>query len=140
VIPITPVPLAAATLLSFGSASVVRRTELFERLDEIRDRLAEFNAKIVRRELPVEEVWNRAWTMFQMRRLVLSQVDEFVILPNQRPLLEYYANSIRHLLPQEVVVCLSPVEEADPTLPRLVSREEMDIMTRELPMVKGPRR
>ena len=140
VVPITPVPLAAATLLSFGSASLVRRNELFERMDEIRDRLAEFNAKIVRRELPVEEVWNRAWLMFQMRRLVISQGDEFVILPNQRPLLEYYANSIRHLLPQEVVVCLSPVDDADPTLPRLASREELDIMTREIPTVKSPRR
>ena len=140
VVPITPVPLAAATLLSFGSASVVRRNDLFERMDEIRDRLAEFNAKIVRRELPVEEVWNRAWLMFQMRRLVLSQGDEFVILPNQRPLLEYYANSIRHLLPQDVVVCLSPVDEADPTLPRLASREELDIVTREMPTVKSPRR
>ena len=125
VVPITPVPLAAATLLSFGSASLVRRNELFERMDEIRDRLAEFNAKIVRRELPVEEVWNRAWLMFQMRRLVILQGDEFVILPNQRPLLEYYANSIRHLLPREVVVCLSPVDDADPTLPRLASREEL---------------
>jgi glycerol-3-phosphate O-acyltransferase len=140
VVPITPVPLAAATLLSFGSASLVRRNELFERMDEIRDRLAEFNAKIVRRELPVEEVWNRAWLMFQMRRLVISQGDEFIILPNQRPLLEYYANSIRHLLPQEVVVCLSPVDEADPSLPRLASREELDIMTREIPTVKSPRR
>jgi hypothetical protein len=109
-------------------------------MDEIRDRLAEFNAKIVRRELPVEEVWNRAWLMFRMRRLVISQGDEFVILPNQRPLLEYYANSIRHLLPREVVMCLSPVDEADPTLPRLASREELDIVTRELPTVKSPRR
>jgi len=140
VVPITPVPLAAGTPLSFGSASLVRRNELFERMDEIRDRLAEFNAKIVRRELPVEEVWNRAWLMFQMRRLVISQGDEFVILPNQRPLLEYYANSIRHLLPQEVVVCLSPVDDADPTLPRLASREELDIMTREMPSAKSPRR
>ena len=140
VVPITPVPLAAATLLSFGSASLIRRNELFERMDEIRDRLTEFNAKIVRRELPVEEVWNRAWLMFQMRRLVISQGDEFIILPNQRPLLEYYANSIRHLLPQEVVVCLSPVDEADPTLPRLASREELDIVTREMPAGKSPRR
>jgi hypothetical protein len=85
-------------------------------------------------------VWNRAWLMFQMRRLVISQGDEFVILPNQRPLLEYYANSIRHLLPEEVVVCLSPVGEVDPSLPRLASREELDIMTRELPTVKSPRR
>ena len=79
----------------------------------------------------LQDVWDRAWLMFEMRRLVIAQGDEFIILPAQRPLLEYYANSIRHLLPQEVVVCLSPVDEVDPTLPRLASREELDIMTRE---------
>jgi len=39
-----------------------------------------------------------------------------------------------------VVVCLSPVDDADPTLPRLASREELDIMTREMPSAKSPRR
>ena len=97
------------------------------------DALAQFNS--------VEHAWQiKSLRQFQMRRLVISQGDEFIILPNQRPLLEYYANSIRHLLPQEVVVCLSPVDEADPSLPRLASREELDILTREIPTVKSPRR
>ena len=137
VIPVTPVPLAAAALLSFGT-SLVRRDQMLERMDEIRDRLAEFNAKIVRQELPVSEVWDRAWLMFRMRRLVVAQGEDLVILPAQRPLLEYYANSIRHLLPQELVVCFSPADEADPTLPRLATREELDIMTRELPVRSRP--
>ncbi len=130
VIPVTPVPLAAAALLSFG-ASVVPRAALLERLDTLRDQLAEFNAKIVRRELPVQEVWERAWLMFSMRRLVIADGESLVILPAERPLLEYYANSIRHLLPASVSVSWSPAGEADPTLPRLATREEMDIMTRE---------
>ena len=130
VIPVTPVPLAAAALLSFGT-SVVPRDRLLERMDEIRDQLSEFNAKLVRAELPVEEVWDRAWRMFTLRRLVVREGDQFVILPAQRPLLEYYANSIRHLLPATVVVPSNPADEHDPTLPRLATREEMEIRTGE---------
>lgn len=137
VIPVTPVPLAAAALLSFGG-SVVPKAALLDRLDELRDRLGTFNARIVRTELPVTEVWERAWLMFSMRRLVLQQGDGLVILPSARPLLEYYANSIRHLLPAELVVSFSPADEHDPTLPRLATRAEMDIMTKELPVL--PRR
>jgi len=135
VIPVTPVPLAAAALLSFGT-SVVPRARLLERLDEMRDRLAEFNAKIVRQELPVTEVWERAWLMFGMRRLVVAQGEDLVIIPEERPLLEYYANSIRHLLPAELTVSWSPADEHDSTLPRLATREEVDIMTKEHPVAR----
>jgi len=132
IIPVTPVPLASAALLSFG-ASVVSRPRLLDRIDELRDQLTEFNAKIVRRELPVSEIWERAWRMFQMRRVLVAQGDGYVILPSQRPLLEYYANSIAHLLPAEVAVTLTPAAERDPTLPRLARRDELDIMTAEQP-------
>lgn len=134
VIPVTPVPLAAAALLSFGT-SVVPLSRVLERLDEIRDRLGASGARIVRIDLPVPEVWERAWRMFSMRRLVVAQGDALVILPSARPLLEYYANSIRHLLPAELVVAFSPATEGDSTLPRLATRAEMDIMTKELPLV-----
>ncbi len=130
VIPVTPVPLAAAALLSFGG-SVVPRAQVLERMDELRDQLAEFNAKIVRRELPIQEIWERAWIMLAMRRLVLEQGEQLVILPAQRPLLEYYANSIRHLLPAAFTVSFTPAGESDSTLPRLATRAEMDIVTTE---------
>ena len=135
VIPVTPVPLAAAALLSFGS-SVVSRERLLDRMDGIRDRLATRDAKVVRNELPVTEVWARAWLMLSMRRLVLEEGDNLVILPSQRPLLEYYANSIRQLLPPDITIAFSPAEEGDSTLPRLATRAELDIMTREHPVVK----
>jgi glycerol-3-phosphate O-acyltransferase len=130
VIPVTPVPLAAAALLSFGG-SVVPKSRLLDRMDEIRDHLDSFNAKVVRRELPVADVWERAWRMFAMRRLVLAQGQDLVILPAQRPLLEYYANSIRHLLPVTVQAVFTPASEADATLPRLATREEMGIVSAE---------
>ncbi len=133
VIPVTPVPLAATALLSFG-ASVVPLPGLLERLDEIRDQLGDQNARMVRADLPVSEVWDRAWLMFSMRRLVVAQGSDLVILPSARPLLEYYANSIRHLLPTSPRMAYSPASEVDSTLPRLATRAEMDIMTKELPV------
>ena len=98
VVPVTPVPLAAAALLSFEK-SVISRDELLERMDALRDRLIDVNAKVVRGGLRIGEVWDRAWRMMRLRRLVAAEGNSLVILPRGRPLLEYYANSIAHLLP-----------------------------------------
>jgi glycerol-3-phosphate O-acyltransferase len=125
VVPVTPVPLGAAALLSFGT-SAVRHEDLLERMDELRDRLAEASAKLVRDELAIVEVWERAERMFVLRRCVTRQGDTWIILPRQRPLLEYYANSIRHLVPVEQAAHFSPARESDRTLPRLATREEME--------------
>jgi glycerol-3-phosphate O-acyltransferase len=125
VIPVTPVPLAAAALLSFG-ASTVSRDRLLDRMDELRDNLGELNAKVVRSELPIADVWERAWLTLEMRQLVIQQGSDLVILPRQRPLLEYYANSIRHLIPPSTYEVFSPARESDPTLPRLATREEVE--------------
>ena len=125
VIPVTPVPLAAAALLSFGS-STVSRHKLLERMDNLRDDLRDLNARIVRSELPVSDVWDRAWRTLRMRRLVTEQGGDLVILPRQRPLLEYYANSIRHLLPPATFDVFSPADEPDATLPRLSTRDEVE--------------
>ena len=138
VIPVTPVPLAAAALLSFGG-SVVSRARVLERMEKLRDQLEARQAQVLHRELAVTEVWERAWRMFRMRRLVILHGDELVILPSERPLLEYYANSIRHLLPAAVVTAWSPAEEHDVTLPRLATRAEIDIMTKELPVLPRKR-
>ncbi len=35
-----------------------------------------------------------------MRRLVKRENGTFVIAPDERPLLEFYSNSVRHLLPE----------------------------------------
>ena len=139
VIPVTPVSLASAALLSFGT-SVIPLTRVLERMDELRDQLSERDAKVVRSELPLVEVWDRAWRMLSMRRLALQQGSDLVILPRERPLLEYYANSIRHLLPEQTTVAWSPATEPDTTLPRLATRLEMDIMTRDhmVPPPQGP--
>ncbi len=97
IVPVTPVPLAAAALLSFEQ-SVVPREAVLDRMDALRDRLLEINAQVVRGGLRIDELWDRAWRMLRMRRLVVAQGASLVILPRGRPLLEYYANSIAHLL------------------------------------------
>ena len=98
VLPVTPVPLAAAALLSFEQTAIARRAVL-ERMDELRDRLLDANGKVVRGGARIHDVWDRAWRMLRMRRLVVADGDTLVVLPRGRPLLQYYANSIAHLVP-----------------------------------------
>jgi len=122
IIPVTPVPLAAAALLSFGQ-TVVGKDAVLERMDQLRDRLEEVNAKVVRGGTRIADIWDRAWRMLGMRRLVLVDGASLVILPKGRPLLEYYANSIAHLIPiRGPRLPFHKAHETDPTLPRLLPR------------------
>lgn len=119
IIPVTPVPLAAATLLSFGQ-TVVPRAAVLERMDQLRDRLKDVNGRMVRGGTRIAEVWDRAWRMLRMRRLVVADGDTLVILPRGRPLLEYYANSIAHLIPiRGPRMPFHKAHEVDANLPRL---------------------
>jgi glycerol-3-phosphate O-acyltransferase len=119
IIPVTPVPLAAAALLSF-ERSVIPRGALLERMDQLRDRLHDVNAKVVRGDARILDVWDRAWRMLRLRRLVVADGDSLVVLPGGRPLLEFYANSIAHLLPiRGPRTPFHKEHETDPGLPRL---------------------
>lgn len=119
VVPVTPVPLMAAALLSFGETAV-SRTALLERLEDYRTHLLQHDAKLVHADRDAARILERAWRTFRMRRLVVAERDTYVILPSQRPLLEYYANSIRHLLPAtDRPVAMHPAHEPDDRLPCL---------------------
>ncbi|MGH7644859.1 MAG: 1-acyl-sn-glycerol-3-phosphate acyltransferase, partial [Gemmatimonadales bacterium] len=119
IIPVTPVPLAAAALLSFEQTAIPRAA-LLERMDELRDRLLEVNGKVVRGEARVEALWDRAWRTFRMRRLVAAEGDTLIVFPRGRPLLEYYANSIAHLLPAATrAVPFHKTHEWETELPKL---------------------
>ena len=98
IVPVTPVPLAAAVLLSF-ERDAIPLADVLRRLADYRDHLLELNAKVVRADRSAEETWERAMLMFRMRRTVAVEGSTVVVLARQRPLLEYYANAIRHLLP-----------------------------------------
>ena len=121
IIPVTPVPLAAAALLSFGQ-TVIQKNALLERMDQLRDRLLEVNGKVVRGGARIGEVWDRAWRMLRMRRLVVADGDTLVVLPRGRPLLEFYANSIAHLIPiRGPRLPFHKAHEVDTNLPRLMT-------------------
>ena len=121
IIPVTPVPLAAAALLSFGQ-TVVGKDAVLERMDQLRDRLEEVNGKVVRGGARIADIWDRAWRMLRMRRLVLVDGESLVILPRGRPLLEYYANSIAHLVPiRGPRLPFHKTHEMDTSLPKLLN-------------------
>src|SRR5205807_100673 len=93
---------------------------VLDRMDELRDRLGAVNAKVVRGGARIREVWDRAWRMLRMRRLAVEEGDSVVVLPRGRPLLEFYANSIAHLLPiRSPRVPFHKTHEVDADLPRL---------------------
>ncbi|UCD24980.1 MAG: hypothetical protein JSW51_03390, partial [Gemmatimonadota bacterium] len=96
-------------------------------IDEYRDHLIATGAKLVREERGADVILDRAWRMYRMRRLVVKQESGFVVLPKQRPLLEYYANSIVHLLPgQPSRRQMHPAHDDDRDLPALRPRNGLE--------------
>jgi glycerol-3-phosphate O-acyltransferase len=117
--PVTPVPLVAAAILSFGR-TVIGHEALLEMIERYRDHLRRNGARLIRPERTPIDILDRAWRTLHMRRLVVRERGGYVVLPRHRPLLEYYANSIAHLLPhiaRESI--MHPDRGPDDTLPRL---------------------
>lgn len=97
IIPVTPVTLACAAIQSLDS-DLIRRDVLVTRMSEMRDVLGELNARTIRSEGPIEATFERAWKMLSMRRMLVETDEGYVVLPRNRGLISYYANSIAHLL------------------------------------------
>ena len=97
IVPVTPVTLACAAIQSFDS-DFIRRDQLISRMGEMNDVLHELNARVIQREGGVEETFDRAWRMLKMRRMLVAAGDGYAVLPANRPLISYYANSVAHLL------------------------------------------
>jgi len=102
VIPVTPVALASAAMLSFDR-DTVPLPDVLARMGDYRDHLLDANAKVVRAERAIDEVWARAMLTFRLRRTVIVDGERVIVVSRQRPVLEYYANSIRHLLPADAL-------------------------------------
>jgi hypothetical protein len=94
---VTPVTLACAAIQSFDS-DFIRRDALIARMEEMRDVLLELNARVLRAERSIEDVFDRAWKMLGMRRVLAESETGFTVLPKGRALVSYYANSVGHLL------------------------------------------
>lgn len=96
IVPVLPVPLISWLLLERGAQSQAQ---------------LEMGISEVVRKLPEAYIYlprdNRGYTAETglrqlIRRGVVTEVDgRFIAVPKERPLLEYYANSIRHLMPAE---------------------------------------
>jgi glycerol-3-phosphate O-acyltransferase len=96
-VPVTPVALACAAIQSLD-ADFLPRPKLLARMAEMRDALVELNARVVKADRDIEETFDRAHKMLRMRRILSEHGDGFVVLPRNRQLVAYYANSIAHLL------------------------------------------
>jgi len=97
IIPVTPVPLACAAIQSLDS-DFISREKLLERMSEMRDVLLELNARVIRAEGGTDEIFERAWKMLRMRKMLVRSGGGYAVLPDNRGLISYYANSIAHLL------------------------------------------
>lgn len=97
IIPVTPVTLACAAVQSFDG-DFISHAQLIARMSEMRDVLRELNARVIYREGSVGETFDRAWRMLSMRRILVRSGDGYSVLPGNRPLVSYYANSVGHLL------------------------------------------
>jgi glycerol-3-phosphate O-acyltransferase len=96
-VPVTPVSLACAAIQSF-EGDFIPRDALLGRMGEMRDALVELNAKVLRADRSIEETFDRAYRMLAMRRILVTEGSGFVVMPRQRQLVSYYANSIVHVL------------------------------------------
>jgi glycerol-3-phosphate O-acyltransferase len=119
IMPVTPVPLVAAALLSFRE-TLVRRVDLLTRLSEFREHLLDTGRCLAPADLEPEAILDRAWRMLTMRRLAMREGEAIVVLPKQRQLLEFYANSVVHLLPtRDRIYAMTPALDPDETFPHL---------------------
>jgi glycerol-3-phosphate O-acyltransferase len=97
IIPVTPVTLACAAIQSFDG-DYIAHDSLIARMSEMRDVLRELNARVIHREGSVEEIFDRAWRMLRMRRVLVKVGAGYSVMAGNRALVSYYANSIGHLL------------------------------------------
>ncbi len=97
IVPVTPVTLACAAIQSFDG-DFISHEHLLGRMSEMRDVLTELNARVIHHEGSIGETFDRAWRMLQMRRILVRIGAGYSVLPGNRPLVSYYANSISHLL------------------------------------------
>jgi glycerol-3-phosphate O-acyltransferase len=121
IVPVTPVSLACAALQSFDG-DFISHQQLIDRMSEMRDVLGELNARVIHSEGSIEEIFDRAWRMLTMRRILVRSGDGYAILPGNRALVSYYANSVAHLLGPFA----EGVRERD-TLPALAATAEHPI-------------
>jgi glycerol-3-phosphate O-acyltransferase len=95
IIPVTAVPLVCAALQTFD-AELIPEAKLLARIEELRDVLVAKGVEVAEPEREGAETFERAYRMLKMRRVLLKQGTDYLILPRGRELISYYANGVAH--------------------------------------------
>lgn len=95
VMPILPVPTLAAVLIRSDAESMTS-LEIVSDCDELIDKMIARGAAMKLAEKPRHKTLSNSLDMLRERNLLLENDDRYRINPEFRPLLHYYANSIRH--------------------------------------------
>jgi glycerol-3-phosphate O-acyltransferase len=100
VIPAVPVPLVATVLLE--SEDPLSSLEVHRRAQALSRRIEAAGGHVYVPRTDEEYATAVGLRALLLRRLVEEQDGVFAVVPAEVPVLRYYANSIRHLLPEEV--------------------------------------
>ncbi len=96
-VPVTPITLVALVLVQCQDEGMLL-VDVHAQLVTIRNRLQRQGVVLVRDDLTVEEVWDRAFRTLRARHLVRRVGGEIRIVRGAQPLLAYYAASVAHHL------------------------------------------
>lgn len=97
ILPVPAVPLVCAAIQTLN-ADYLPRAQLLERVDQLRESLAEDGRVLVAPNEPTDQMLDRALELLWIRRGVARSPEGIVVLASGRELVSYYANSIAHLL------------------------------------------
>jgi len=100
VIPALPVPLVATVLLD--SEEPLPAIEVHRRTQALARRIEAYRGHVYGPRTDEEYATAVGLRALQLRRLVEERDGGFVLVPAEVDVLRYYANSIRHLVPEEV--------------------------------------
>ena len=100
VVPVLPVPTISAVLIRAGEQSLTS-LEIVSGCDELIDDMIERGAAMKVEDKPRHRTLSRSLDLLRQRGLIVEKDDRYQINPQQRRVLEYYANSIEHLWKQE---------------------------------------
>ena len=85
IVPVTPVTLACAAIQSFD-ADFIRHDQLVGRMGEMNEVLRELNSRVIQREGGVEETFDRAWRMLNLRYCRRAAMSKPTAAPFTAPL------------------------------------------------------
>jgi glycerol-3-phosphate O-acyltransferase len=115
VIPALPVSLVATVLLDAGDAALTP-FELKGRVSALMATLEASGAHVHIPRADRDYAIDVGLRMLSLRRFVIDAGGALRVNPEERPLLQYYANSIRHLLPVSIPVPVGPSATPAPSV------------------------